>query len=37
MRDGRRETVEYTVPEQNAALWQPGVVPVPAPPVPTPD
>ncbi|HUF71935.1 MAG TPA: PDZ domain-containing protein [Gammaproteobacteria bacterium] len=36
MRDGRRETIEYTVPEQNATLWQPNVVPVPAPPAPVP-
>lgn len=46
MRDGRRDTVEYTVPEQSAAFFQPwpGTAPAapaapvpPAPPVPTPD
>jgi C-terminal processing protease CtpA/Prc len=44
MRDGRRETVSYEVPERSAAFWQSSAAPgsaAPAPilppPVPTPD
>jgi hypothetical protein len=47
MRDGRRESIEYVVPEQSATFWGGGIAPVPGQgtitpatppaPVPTPD